>query len=688
MADFPFQASVRRPAAQVRTRISLAVALAITSVSLPGFATAQDSPARDADHDARHGDARDLDQVVITASPLRQTAEELSQPVDVLSGETLDRAKSATLGETLDGLAGVQTSNFGAGVGRPIIRGLDGPRVGVLSGGLGNQDVSTISQDHATTIEPFLADQIEVLKGPATLLYGSGAIGGVVNAVDGRIAERALDATVRGRAELRYGSVDHGRTAMARVDASGANGAMVLHADGLYRDQDDYETPDGEQRNSFVETRTGALGASYIGADGFIGVAFSRYDNRYGNPGEPGDPAAGEPGVSLDMLQNRFDLKLGVNRDFWIFDGLRLGFANTGYEHTEFEGSAVGTRFVNDANEGRLELTHRKFGAWTGAIGLQSGDRTFEAIGDEAFVPRTRTRSHGLFWMEHGEWDAFQADVGVRLDRVRTDAAGRPRRGFTPLSLSAGALWRFNDAWRFSVNLDRAERAPAEEELFADGPHVATASYEIGDAGLREERADQFELGLHYHGTRIDAKASVYRTRFDGFIYLAETGLSTIPDPGEDPLPIRQWSQDDATFRGIEAEIVAHLLDDERGKLDLRAFGDHVRGELDGGGNLPRIAPSRVGFDLNWDADHWRAGIGATRVLRQDDVAAGETETAGYTLVDAHVVWHWDTDRYGWEVFVDGRNLGDADARVHTSFLKDNVLLPGRGFSAGVRLFF
>jgi iron complex outermembrane receptor protein len=685
MTKFPRFGMARHLPARHRLFTGLSLAL---TLALPCLATAQDAPGKD----PRHENAEEIDRIVVTASPLRLTAEELSQPVEVLTGERLDRSKAATLGETLDKVPGVQTSNFGAGVGRPIIRGLDGARVGVLTGGLGSQDVSTISQDHATTVEPFLADQIEVLKGPATLLYGSGAIGGVVNIVDGRIAERALDETVRGRAELRYDSVNRGRTAMARVDASGADGALVLHADGVYRDQEDYDTPDGEQLNSFVKTRAGALAASYIGADGFLGVSFSRYDNRYGNPGEPGDPEAGEAGVSLDMLQNRFELKAGVNRDFWIFDGLRLGFAHTDYEHTEFEGPEVGTFFTNDADEGRLELTHKAFGAWTGAIGFQAGERVFEAIGEEAFVPRTKTRSHGLFWMEHGQWDAFEVDLGVRLDRVRTDAADLPRRSFSPVSLSAGALWRFNDAWRLSVNLDRAERAPAEEELFADGPHVATGSYEIGDPTFREERADQIELGLHYHGERFDAKASVYNTRFDGFIYLAETGLFTPPEPGEDPLPIRLWTQDDARFRGIEAEVTAHLLDDERGNLDLRVFGDHVRGELDdataGDRDLPRIAPSRFGLDLNWETDHWRAGLGATRVLRQDNVAADETETAGYTLVDAHFTWHWDTDSYGWEVFLDGRNLGDADARVHTSFLKDNVVLPGRNFSAGIRVFF
>ncbi len=476
---------------------------------------------------------------------------------------------------------------------------------------------------------------------------------------------------------------------MARIDAMGANGSLVLHADGAYRDLEDYDTPNGEQANSFVESRSGALGASYVGADGFIGVSLSRFDHRYGNPGEPGDSAAGEAGVSLDMLQDRFELKTGLNRDLWIFDGLRFGFANTRYEHTEFEGSEIGTVFESDANEGRFELTHKAFGAWTGAIGLQIGERSFEAIGDEAFVPRTKTRSQGLFLVEQAQFGAFNFDLGARIDRVRSDAISNARRNFAPLSLSLGALWNVNDAWRLSFNLDRAERAPAEEELYAFGPHAATASFEIGDANLREERADQAEIGLHFHSDRFDAKASIYKTRFDGFIYLVDSGLFTEPEVvGEDGLPIRVWTQADADFSGLEMELIAHVIDNAAGKLDVRAFGDYVRGELDSGDNLPRIVPSRFGAGAHWKSDAWNASLAATRVMRQDDVAPGETETAGYTFVDASFAYHWDTDAYGWEVFVDGRNLTGRIARVHTSYLKDSVVLPDRNFSLGLRVFF
>lgn len=664
-------------------RVPLFLALGI-ALAAPGQVLAADDAdaGTAAQEDHRHEQPKDLEQVIVTATPSRLTAEDLIQPIEVLASDRLDAAKAATLGETVGKLPGVQSSFFGAGVGRPVLRGLDGPRVAVLSGGLGTQDVSTVSQDHAVGIEPFLADQIEVLKGPATLLYGSGAIGGLVNVVDGRIAERPLDETVTGRAEIRRDTVSDGDTAMARVDAMGAGGAMVLHADGLYRNQKDYDTPLGVQRNSFIDTKTAALGASVVLDQGFIGAAASLYENRYGNPGEPGDTEEGEASVHLDMKQSRFEFRGGIDRPFGVFNSARASLAHTIYEHTEFEGEEVGTKFLNDGTEGRLELTHKPLGRWTGVVGLQGSDRSFEAIGEEAFVPSTSTTAMGLFLTEQGVWDKLTADLGARIDRVESSPAGAGKRSFDPVSLSAGLGWHFSEAWRLNVNLDRAERAPAEEELFADGPHVATDSFEIGDASLDLERATQAELGVHYHSDRLDAKASAYETRFDGFIYLVDTGLN------QDDLPVRQWSQADAKFRGFEGEVTAHLIDNDTGSLDLRVFGDRVRATLDDGGNLPRIAPSRIGADIAWVGNALRASVGAVRYQRQDDVAAGETSTDGYTLVNAHLAWHFDYGAQGYELFLDGSNLTDEEARVHTSFLKDRVILPGRGMAFGVRMFF
>ncbi len=674
------------------SRSGLALALS-AALAAPAWAQVATEPANPPASDTRHhgeGDrhVKDLDKVLVTASPLRDTADALSKPAEVLAGERLDENRAASLGETLSSLPGVQSSNFGPGVGRPVLRGMDGPRVAVLSDGMGTQDVSTVSQDHSPAVEAFLADQIEVLKGPSTLLYGSGAIGGLVNVVDGRIPEAAIDGGFGGRAEMRFdaGGRD-GQTDMFRVD--GGNDRFALHADGVYRNQKDYDTPEGGQANSFIDTKTGSLGGSLLGDWGFVGVSAARFEDDYGNPGEPGDLAAGERGVWLRMRQNRYDLKGGLTDPWGEGSGLRFSFGHTDYDHIEFEGDEVGTTFKKTANEGRVEASFAGAGAWTGAAGLQGGDSTFEAIGEEAFVPRTNTRSLGVFGVARGKFDPFQLDLGARVDKVESDPEGGSSRDFRPLSLSAALSWKLDEQWRLTANLDHAERAPAEEELFADGPHIATLAYEIGDAGLGKEKANQLELGAQYRGERIDAKLSAYYNRFDDFIYLVDTGESWYWDEEDEELPIRQWSQADARFHGFEGEATFHLVDDERGSWDLRVYGDTVRGTLASGGNLPRIGPSRIGAQLRWENESWRASLGALRYAKQDRIAEGETPTDGYTLVDAHLAYHRDFGgRAAWEVFADGSNLTDEVARVHTSFLKDSVILPGRSVSFGVRLFF
>ncbi|MEP6908342.1 MAG: TonB-dependent receptor [Pseudoxanthomonas sp.] len=676
-----------------RHRLTLALALALApTLSWAATNTADGTESNGPPTDMRHAkDAasdrhvKDLDSVVVTASPLRDTADALSKPAEILSGERLDENRAASLGETISSLPGVQSSNFGPGVGRPILRGLDGPRVAVLSNGLSSQDVSTVSQDHSPAVEAFLADQIEVLKGPSTLLYGSGAIGGIVNVVDGRIPESPIEGGFSGRAEMRFDSVNEGNTDLVRVD--GGNDRFALHADAVYRNNKDYDTPNGKQSNTFIDTKTGAVGGSLLGDWGFVGVSASRFEDDYGNPGEPGDLAAGERGVWLKLRQNRYDLK-GALTDLWgEGSSLRYSFGHTDYNHIEFEGEEVGTTFTKRANEGRVEAAFAGNSAWKGAVGVQGGDSTFAAIGEESFVPETRTRSLGVFGVARRNWNDFQLDLGARIDKVSADPVQADARDFKPLSLSIAGGWRLSEQWRLTANLDHAERAPAEEELFADGPHLATLAYEIGDANLGKEKANQLEIGLQYQSEFMDAKASVYTNRFDDFVYLTDTGNEVEFEDGEF-LPIRQWSQADARFRGFEGEATFHLANNDNGTWDLRVYGDTVRATLAGGGNLPRIAPSRLGAQLRWEREGWRASLGTIRYDKQDKTAANETPTAGYTLVDAHFAYHHDSGRTAWELFVDGNNLTDQTARVHTSFLKDSVVLPGRNISTGIRLFF
>ncbi len=673
-------------------RAALAAALSLLLFPL-ARASAQEAPQAPTS-DTRHaqdtsdaGHIKSITGVVVTASALQDTADTLSKPTDVLAGERLDENRAASLGETVASVPGVQSSNFGPGVGRPVIRGMDGPRVAVLSGGLSSQDVSTVSQDHAPAVEPFLADQIEVLKGPSTLLFGSGAIGGAVNVVDGRIPEYAVDGGFSGRAETRFfGGDQDGNTSMARID--GGSDRFALHADAVYRNALDYDTPRGRQANSFIDTRSGALGGSLVGDWGFVGLSASRFEDAYGNPGEPGDLAAGERGVHLEMKQDHYEMK-GALRDLWSEgNGLRFAVGHTGYTHTEFEGDTPGTVFRKNANEGRLEATFGNAQGWQGAVGAQASSSTFVAIGEEAFVPETSTRAQGIFGVARRSFGDVQLDLGARIDRVKSSPAGGDARSFSPLSLSLAGGWKFDEHWKLTANLDHAERAPVEEELFSDGPHIATLAYEIGNAGLRKEAANQFELGLQYQATWVEAKVSAYYNRFNDFIYLADTGDSWYWDEEDKALPIRQWTQGDAVFRGVEGEATFHLAVNDAGDWDLRMFGDTVRATLRDGGNVPRIAPSRLGAQLRWARAGWRASLGATRTSRQDKVADNETPTAGFTLVDAHATRHFDTGNLSWELFADATNLTNQDARVHTSFLKDAVMLPGRSVAVGVRVFF
>lgn len=676
-------------AAPVFARVPLAAALAL---ALSSFAAQAQQTATPPGSDSRHVHgsglhAKDLDAVKVTASPFGSTADQLSRPTEVLSGEQLDEARAASLGETVAGMPGVQSSNFGPGVGRPIIRGMDGPRVAVMADGLSSADVSTVSQDHSPAIEPFLADQIEVLKGPSTLLYGSGAIGGAVNVVDGRIPETAVNG-ISGRAETRVDIGDKdGQTSMARVDVG--NGGLTIHADGVYRNAKDYDTPEGRQANSFIDNKSGAIGASLAGDWGFVGMSISRFNDSYGNPGEPGDLAAGERGVHLEMHQDRFELKGALNDPWGQGSGLRYSFGHTSYDHTEFEGDEVGTVFKKNANEGRVEATFAADNGWKTAVGVQGSDSTFQAIGEEAFVPRTDTKSVGVFAVAQNTWGAFSTDLGARIDQVKYDTETGLSPDYKPMSLSASFGFRLNDQWRLTANLDHAERAPAEEELFADGPHIATLAYEIGGNDLQKEKANQAELGLQYRNDWVDAKVSAYYNRYNNFIYLTDTGNQWYFEEEDEYLPIRQWTQGDAIFHGFEGEATFHLANNDRvGAWDLHVFGDTVRARLADGGNLPRISPARFGAQLRWEGDAWRASLGGTRYMKQDKVAVNETPTAGYTMVDAHLAYHIDAGSTSWEVFLDGNNLLNRDARVHTSFLKDDVMLPGRNGTFGVRVFF
>jgi iron complex outermembrane recepter protein len=627
------------------------------------------------------------DEVVVTGVPHDRAPGELAQSITVIRDDTLNRVRVGTLGETLAGQLGVSSSSFGAGASRPIIRGLAGARVRTLEDGIDSMDAATVSDDHAVSVEPLVADQIEIFRGPTTLLYGSGAVGGVINTVTTRIPSTAPDDGFAGAFELRGDSVASDRAGAVRFDGGGD--AFAWHFDALTRDSDDYDIPGFARReptlddvpgtvpNSSVESDAAALGASWLGERGFLGAAVSTYDSLYGIPGQE------DEGVRIDLEQTRIDVKGGWSGLGGAIDEVNLRIGVTDYEHVELEGAEVGTRFTNDEMETRVELVHEPIGPWTGAFGLQVGDRDFEAIGEEAFVPPVQTSSIGVFLVEELDLDAWQLSFGGRLEsREHDPSEDLPTVDDDATSLSFAAVRDLNDGLSLAVNVAMAERLPEAEELYSDGPHLATGAIQVGDPTLTKEAATHVDVGLRGSSGDLTWSVTAFATSYDDFIFLEDTGVI---DP-IDALPILAFVQQDADFQGLEAEIFTPIAEVGAGEVDMRLFADYVKGEADVSGDLPRMPPARYGARFQYHDDRVLVGLEATWYDDQDEVAELETSTGGYTMVNADFRWRFATTRgVDLELFVNGTNLTDEEARKHTSFVKDVAPLPGRNYVVGVR---
>lgn len=668
---------------------------------------------------AEDDDTVEFDPIVVTADPLARGELDSTRPVSVLDGQALDRAQAATLGETLDGELGVANSSFGGGAGRPVIRGQSGPRVRVLDGGLGTLDVSSLSPDHNVSIEPFRAEQIEVLRGPASLLFGSGAIGGVVNVVTDTIPTAPVD-QVDFSLGTQFDSARDGRSLFGHVEFSA--GPLAFHIDGQTRRTDDLEidgfadadaaeegadpSEAGTLENSYTDTETGAFGVSWAGSRGFLGAAVTQYDTVYGIPGHGhhdeggGEEAEEEGGVFLDVTQVRYDLRGELSNPLAGLARLRGAVVKNDYKHIEFEGPGEpGTVFTNDAVEARLEASHAEIGALRGVFGLQVVDRDFQAIGEEAFVVvPVNTQQTSLFVVEEFGLGPVTLEAGGRIERVDLTADGAANRDFDATSLSLGLNWALTDALRFAVSASASERAPVAEELYSNGPHLATETFELGSLALDVETANNIDVSLHWHGERLFGHVSLFTTQYDDYIFQAfvdsnndgEADLVTeegaLPGPGEEgELLLVNYTQADADFAGGEAELGAIIV--PRGPLgewSLRVFGDTVSGELDGGQNLPRITPTRIGVGLDWSRGILNASLKLTEVDEADDLAPLETPTDGYSLLSADFDWTVNTAGTV-KLGLRGRNLLDEEVRLHTSFIKDIAPQAGRSLILDAR---
>ncbi len=667
-------------------------------------------------------------KVVITANPLEHTKLDMAAPAILLTGEELAMKRAGTLGDILLNEPGISMSSFGPAVARPVIRGLSGSRVRVTSNRMNVQDASTTSADHDVGVEPLLAEQIEVLKGPATLIYGSGAIGGVVNVTDRRInPDGSLELT--GGIELRLGDAATGEQSLVATFDGGTSN-WLWHFDGYTTDTDDLSIPggaeseilhereghadadgdesEGQLENSQSETQGATLGATNVTDWGYWGLAINRIDKTYGVPGHaehttPADPnAPEEEGVFIEMKQTRYDLQSEINNPFAHFNNLFVGYSYTDYQHQEIEGDEPGTEFNNKAWELRTHLKHESLGGWNGIIGLQLDHRNFSAEAPlssghagEIFVPPSNAESTALFLVEEKTFDAIKWELGARLEKNRIKADGFKAYQQTLPSLSAGWVYSFDHQNKLAMNLSQSARSASVEELFSEGPHHASQTFEVGNGELKKETSLNLDISYRFNNDWVNGEINLYHNQFSNFIYGAPLPYDTPLLPLEirqeaeaEELQLIYYQQEDARVSGVEIDVHLPLIKNETIEFSVGFMGDLVEAEFDTGEYIPRIPPLKYGVNLHTDIDSFSASLNWTHYDSQNHVFRDELPTRGFEMLDMELAYRIVMDNSDLFLFLRGKNLLDEDARDHASLLKDLAPRAGRNFVTGIQYHF
>lgn len=651
-----------------------------------------------------------LAPIFVTANPLGDT--DLISPTAQLSGDALTRRQADSLGESLNGLPGVSTTTYGPMVGRPIIRGMDGDRIRLLQNGVAAYDASSLSYDHAVPQDPLSIERVEIVRGPAALLYGGNAVGGVVNTIDNRIPREAIEG-VTGALDARYGGANSVRAGAAQVE--GGNGRFAFHVDAFDRetsklripgyarssqqraiDGPDTPQPYGNVPNSDGRVHGGAVGASYTWADGFAGLSYSGYESNYGS--------VAEDDVRLRMRQERLALASEIRNLSGPFTKLKFDFAYTDYRHKEVDNGETATTFRNRGYEARIEARHRRIGPFEGAIGVQFGQNTFSALGDELLVPSTRTNSVALFGLE--EWQvvpALKLSLGGRFEHVKVDPdpagvekfAGAQPRDFNAGSVSAGALFSLTPVWSVAANVAYTERAPTFYELYSNGPHDATGQFLIGNPNASKEKAVSTDLSLRYASGPNRGSVGVFYNRFSNYLTEYNTG-HVVDDDGEPVAPGTDGSLNEAIYRGVRAEFYGIELDGKwrafarRGHtvdLELTADYTHAR-NVDTGQPLPRIAPLRATLAADYGYGPFGARAQVTHAWSQHRVPDNDFSTDGYTSLGVMLTYKFRVGATHWLAYLRGDNLTNQEIRYSTSVVRGLAPEGGRSVMAGLRTTF
>jgi iron complex outermembrane receptor protein len=677
-----------------------------TAEAPPAAGTATSSAPTDQYHQ------QDSEEIVVTG--FRRNREDVLSGTSVVAGEELDRDLRPTIGDTLAHQPGVSATSYGPNASRPILRGFQGERIRVLTDGIGSLDASNTSVDHAVAINPLTAERVELLRGPSALLFGSAAIGGVVNVIDARIPRQVPDEPIHVEALATYGTAADERSINGIADVPiGAH--LVAHVDGNYSKTDDLKiggfilspalraaalaSPDPDIRalaelqgtlpNSAGRTSDIAGGLAWIDGGNNIGFSVNRFTTHYGVPIrfslDPGDEAEQ---VSLDLKQTRVDGRAEIETGGGFIHSMRMRAGWSDYQHSEIaEDGTVGTTFFNKGYEGRVEAVQSERGGWGGGFGAQYYHRNMNVVGDEKALPPNQTSQLGLFLLESYASGPLRAEAGLRYERQTVQAQadadlGNPdlKRSFNAYSGSIGASYELAKGLRLGLDASHSERAPAAEELFANGPHPGTQAFEIGDPDLKKETSNGLELTLKASGDGYSFEASAYHIRFKDYIYEAATGAIV------DDLPVFEERHANARYTGFEVQGSLRVAKLGSLELNLDALADYVRATINTVGPAPRIPPLRLLGGIEAQSKRLTGRLELERVTAQDRLATFETPTNGYTMVNASLSFKPFKQHSETTITLSANNLFDVDARRHASFLKDFAPLAGRDIRISVRL--
>ena len=675
-----------------------------------------------------------LEDFVVSAGPIAQSVDDFASPFSSLVSEEIQQNSGSTIGELLEGQPGVSSTSFGSAASRPVIRGFDGARVRILDSGIEALDASSISVDHAVATEALLLERVEILRGPSTLLYGSSAIGGVVNMIGREIPRSPVSTAgeVEGGFKSSYDSASSGETTLGYIKAGGENWAMSVT--GLTRDNDDYEIPghaesepgvgeeaNGILENSFVETDSYSIGNTWFFNEGsYFGLSYSNYNSLYGVAGHshededghvevPGAPEEEEAPTIVDLERTRYDAELVLIEPLDWIKAARVRLGYTDYMHVESEGDHA-TRYDNEGWELRGEIAHDSFASFDeGVVGIQFADSDFSALGEEAFTPDSNTQNQAIFMSEHIHNGDLHWEFGARVENQTVDPddqavvpAGRPTAGQarnlgsysdTALSLAVSAIWDFAENQSLTLSLQRSQRHPTSTELYALGAHIATDQYEIGDPNLGLETAYGIDLRHNYSAGNWSTAVSAFYTTFDNYIYSRNLGTETIiinDEPGEHfgeetHYDDYRFEAVDAIFWGFEAEANYIAYQSAGTTVTVGLLADYVRAtNEDANTNLPRITPMRIGGKLRIENGPWAVGALLRQNFKQSNNAEYESETGSFTELQIDLSHSFELEGGELTLFAQGRNLLNEDIRRHTSFIKDKAPQPGRSVNVGI----